>query len=111
MGACDSKKSNGSSSQPVTYAAVANFYAERCAGCHGATGAGDGAAAGSLTPKPRSFRDPSWQSSASDASIRRVILYGGSAAGKSVLMPANPDLEFKTTMLDGLVEYVRAFGK
>lgn len=34
------------------------LYAEQCATCHGATGGGDGPAAASLQPRPRSFRDP-----------------------------------------------------
>jgi len=109
--ACEKSKSDGSASQPVTQAAVVAFYRERCSGCHGETGAGDGAAAINLTPKPRSFRDAGWQASIKDPDLRRVILRGGSATGKSLLMPPNPDLETKTAMLDGIVEYVRAFGK
>lgn len=33
----------------------ADLYKKNCAGCHGLTGAGDGAAASSLKPKPASF--------------------------------------------------------
>lgn len=34
------------------------LFAQNCASCHGATGGGDGPAAATLQPRPRSFRDP-----------------------------------------------------
>ncbi len=34
------------------------LYAKNCAGCHGATGGGDGPQGLALNPRPRSFRDP-----------------------------------------------------
>jgi high-affinity iron transporter len=40
----------------------AKLYAERCSGCHGDDGKGDGPAAAALVPKPRNFRDAAfWQ--------------------------------------------------
>ena len=55
-------------------------YDKWCAGCHGATGAGDGPAAGFMLPRPRDFTKGVYQirTSASgeipaDADIRRVI--------------------------------------
>ena len=33
------------------------IYAERCSGCHGDQGAGDGPAAPALVPKPKNFRE------------------------------------------------------
>ena len=42
--------------------AGARLYAERCSGCHGDDGKGDGPAAAALVPKPRNFREPVfWQ--------------------------------------------------
>ncbi len=38
-------------------AAAATLYAAQCAGCHGATGRGDGPAARALTPPPANFHD------------------------------------------------------
>lgn len=42
--------------------AGARLYAERCSGCHGDDGKGDGPAAAALVPKPKNFREPVfWQ--------------------------------------------------
>lgn len=35
----------------------ARIYAERCSGCHGEQGAGDGPAAAALVPRPKNFRE------------------------------------------------------
>ena len=36
------------------------LYAERCSGCHGDRGGGDGPAAAALIPRPRNLRDPAF---------------------------------------------------
>ncbi len=84
------------------------LYVSRCAPCHGTLGKGDGPAAGALTPKPRNYTDATWQASVKDDDIKKTILYGGAAVGKSPSMPANPDLEGKPE-LDGLLAQVRNF--
>jgi mono/diheme cytochrome c family protein len=81
-------------------------YLARCAACHGASGAGDGVAAGSMQPPPRDFRDPLWQRSISDAQLREVIVSGGTARGLSANMPAHPDLPKRE--LAALVRFVRS---
>jgi len=86
------------------------IFAQRCVACHGSTGAGDGAAAAALNPKPRAFGDKVWQASVTDAHIEKIIEQGGAAVGKSPLMPPNPDLVGKP-VVKGLREYVRSFGK
>lgn len=86
------------------------IYTQRCATCHGASGAGDGAAAASLKPKPRSFGDAAWQKATDDARLRKVIVEGGPAVGLSPLMPPNPDLKTKPGVVDGLIVVVRSFG-
>ena len=58
-------------------------------------------------PKPRSFADPAWRASVTDDHIRKVIVGGGTAVGKSALMTANPDLADNKAVLDGLVKIVR----
>ena len=85
-------------------------YKSRCSPCHGDSGKGDGPGAAALTPKPRNYTDKAWQASVKDEDIKKTILYGGAAVGKSPAMPANPDLDGKPE-LDGLVKVVRDFGK
>jgi hypothetical protein len=43
-----------------------------------------------------------------DEQIKKTVLYGGAAVGKSPAMPANPDLDGKPE-LDSLVAIVRGF--
>ena len=83
----------------------------RCAMCHGAAGKGDGPQAGTLGTKPRDLSAKDWQKSVSDAQIRTAIVKGGAAVGKSVLMPANPDLEDKPQVVDALVKIVRGYAQ
>ena len=83
-----------------------------CVTCHGANGKGDGpAAAGLGSAHPRDYTDPAWQASVTDDEIRKAILEGGAAVGKSPMMPPNPQLKDKPEVLDGLVQIVRDFGK
>jgi mono/diheme cytochrome c family protein len=88
--------------------AASDLYSQRCAPCHGAAGLGNGPAAAGLDPKPRSFVDRAWQASVTDEHIRDTIAKGGSAVGKSALMPPQPDLA-GTPALQALVQIVRGF--
>ncbi len=98
-----------SSSAETTGAVDAHELVQtRCVPCHGTGGKGDGPGAAALNPKPRNYTDPKWQESVTDEQIKKTILYGGAAVGKSPNMPANPDLEGKPE-LDGLVQVVREF--
>jgi mono/diheme cytochrome c family protein len=95
----------------VDHAAKAKeIFATRCTPCHGAEGKGDGAASASLTPPPRNFHDPAWQSSVDDAYLEKIIKLGGAAVGKSTAMPSNPDLT-DPAVISALKDYVRALGK
>ncbi|MBV9946642.1 MAG: c-type cytochrome [Myxococcales bacterium] len=99
--------------KPKTYVIPAEsreIFSERCATCHGAGGRGDGAAAANLNPKPRDYTNGSWQKSVTDEQLRTIIVNGGFAAGKSPLMPPNPDLDSKPDVVEGLVGIVRSFG-
>lgn len=80
-----------------------------CFTCHGSTGHGDGPGAAVLNPKPRSFADAAWQASVTDEQIKKTIVFGGAAVGKSAMMPAQPQFKGKDAILDGLVQIVRAF--
>lgn len=82
-----------------------------CAACHGATGGGDGPAAASLDPKPRNYSDAAWQASVTDDDIKKIILEGGQAVGKSAMMPAQAQLRDKPAVVDELVKIIRGFGK
>lgn len=85
-------------------------WSSLCATCHGPTGHGDGPAGQALVPKPRSFSEPGWQDSVTDAHIRKIILEGGAAVGKSPLMTGAPHLKGDPKALDFLVKIVRSLG-
>ena len=87
------------------------YYAQKCLACHGAEGKGDGPGAAAMDPKPRDYTEAEWQASVTDEELRKVILGGGMAVGKSPLMPGNPDLKDKPEVVDALVKKVRGFKK
>lgn len=87
------------------------IYSTRCLMCHGKFGKGDGPAAASLNPKPRDWSDPAWQASVTDEHLAKVVVGGGAAVGKSMLMPPNPDLKQKPEVVTELVKLVRSFKK
>ncbi len=89
---------------------ASTLFANRCATCHGVQGQGDGLAAAKFPVKPRSFADAKWQNTVTDDHLRKVILQGGQAVGKSMLMPPNPDLKTKPMVMKALVEMIRSFG-
>lgn len=90
---------------------VETLYRDRCAGCHGATGHGDGSLSLTMLVKPRDFTDPSWKGAVTDEKVRTVILKGGKAIGASELMPGSPDLEKRPEVLEPLIKKVRAFSR
>jgi high-affinity iron transporter len=79
-------------------------FAQRCAGCHGATGASDGVLSRALSTLPPDISSFAWQSERSDVDIARVVRDG--ILGRA--MPAQRDLS--TSELDALVAYVRHLG-
>jgi len=95
---------------PPATETAADVFKNRCAPCHGANGLGDGPAAAALNPKPRNYADAAWQQSVTDEQLKKTILYGGAAVGKSAAMPSQPDLESRTAVLDGLIKLIRDFG-
>jgi mono/diheme cytochrome c family protein len=86
---------------------AAGIYSARCAGCHGAQGKADGAMAAALSPRPRDLTTAEWQQSATDEYIEQIILEGGTAVGKSMMMPGNPDLAGKPEVVRALRALVR----
>jgi mono/diheme cytochrome c family protein len=89
------------------------IFEQRCTTCHGASGKGDGPGAAALDPKPRDYTDKEWQASVTDEDLKKVIVGGGQAVGKSPTMAPNPDLgkPDKAAVLDALVAKIRSFGK
>jgi cytochrome c553 len=102
------KAAQGASEAPS--AAAKEMFVSRCAPCHGNEGKGDGPGAVALNPKPRNYTDGAWQKSVTDEQLRKVVVMGGAAVGKSPIMPASPDLEEKKDVVDGLVKIIRSFG-
>lgn len=84
-------------------------FTKRCQVCHGPSGRGDGPGAAALTPKPRDYSDPEWQSKTSDDRIRTAIIGGGAAIGLSPAMPPSPDLQNKPEVVSELVALIRSF--
>jgi mono/diheme cytochrome c family protein len=84
-------------------------FKNRCVPCHGESGKGDGPASAALNPKPRNYLDAEWQKTITDEDLKKTILYGGAAVGKSAAMPSHPDLESKPEVLNGLIKVIRDF--
>ncbi len=85
------------------------MFATVCATCHGTDGTGNGPAAESLSVKPRNYTDAAWQASVPNDELKKIIVQGGQAVGKSPLMPGNPQLADQPEVLDGLVRIIRGF--
>lgn len=96
--------------QAAVTAEAKEMFASRCAPCHGASGKGDGPGAAALNPKPRDYTDAAWQKSVTDEQLKKTIVMGGAAVGKSPIMPGSPDLESKPEVVGALVKLVRDFG-
>ena len=87
------------------------IFTTRCVTCHGTEGAGDGPGSLGLDPKPRDLTSPEWQASVTDEHIEKIIMYGGTAVGKSAAMPPNPDLMAKKPVVEALRAKVRSLEK
>ncbi len=99
----------GEKADPEVVKEANNVWDTRCANCHGNSGMGDGPGAAALNPKPRSFKDASWQSSVTDEHIEKIIVEGGAAVGMSAGMAPNPDLKDKPEVVKELRKRVRSF--
>lgn len=87
---------------PTSLAPGEGMYAQRCAGCHGASGAGDGPLVAALTKIPVELNSFAWQAERSDAQIVEAIRAGV----RGTAMPPTRDLEDEE--LAQLVAHVRA---
>jgi mono/diheme cytochrome c family protein len=84
-------------------------FQQLCAVCHGPTGAGDGAAAPGLNPKPRALGDAEWQAKVDDAHLRKVIVEGGPAVGLSPMMTAQRGISDDD--LENVIAFIRSLKK
>jgi len=96
-------------SDPV--AEASEIFTNRCTVCHGEKGKGDGPGSAALDPKPRDFTSSDWQKEVTDDHLKKIIVYGGAAVGKSPTMPANPDLDSKPEVVAELVKIIRGLGQ
>lgn len=97
---------------PTAASAALAKYEAVCARCHGLDGKGEPALdgqQGGMAPRP-DFTDPAWQARVTDEDLRRIVLLGGAALGKSRDMPAWHGF-FDDEELSALVEALRAFGR
>lgn len=82
------------------------LYQMRCTPCHGPDGKANTPTAQALNPKPRDHTDGAYMNALTNEHLAKVIKEGGTAVGKSPLMPPQTDL--KDSQVQDLVAYIRA---
>jgi mono/diheme cytochrome c family protein len=82
------------------------FYQQRCAPCHGPDGKANTPTAQALNPKPRDHTDGGYMNSLSNEHLLKVIKQGGTAVGKSPIMPPQADLS--TQQIQDIIAFVRS---
>lgn len=83
------------------------LYLNYCSSCHGDNGKGDGPAAQSLPVKPANHTAGAAMNQLTDKFLMEIISKGGSAVGKSPMMPAWGG-QFKENQLRDILAYVRS---
>ena len=97
------KIKNPVAADAASIAAGKQVYEKNCAGCHGKTGAGDGAMGAELNPKPSNLSDADWKHGSSDGEIYVVIRDGIKNSGMK------PNARKLTThQIWDVVNYVRS---
>ena len=86
------------------------LYLTYCSSCHGDKGKGDGPAASSLPVKPVDHTNGSAMNQLPDKFLTEIISKGGTAVGKSALMPAWGS-QLKDKQLRDLVAYIRSISE
>jgi mono/diheme cytochrome c family protein len=82
------------------------LYQQRCAPCHGPDGKANTPTAQALNPKPRDHTDGVYMNQLSDEQLFKVIKQGGTAVGKSPVMPPQADLSDK--QVQDIIAFVRS---
>lgn len=83
------------------------LYLTYCSGCHGESGKGDGPAASSLPAKPANHTDGNVMNQLSDKYLAEIISKGGSAMGKSPIMPAW-GAQLKEKQIKDIISHIRS---
>jgi mono/diheme cytochrome c family protein len=83
------------------------LYLTYCSSCHGDKGKGDGPATSSLPVKPADHTNGAVMNQLPDKFLTEIISKGGSAVGKSALMPAWGS-QIKDKQLRDVVAYIRS---
>lgn len=82
----------------------ARIYAERCSGCHGDDGRGDGPAAAALVPKPTDFRAPAFWHDHTREGVRATVVKGKVGTMMAPFAGVLTDGE-----IDAVVDYLHHF--
>ena len=82
----------------------AQLFAERCSGCHGDHGGGDGPAAAALLPKPRNFHDAAFWRDRSQDQVTAVVKKGK----PGTMMPGFEGV-LSDAEIDAVARFVRTF--
>ena len=85
-------------------------YDQMCASCHGASGKGDGPAAGALNPKPKDLSDKKYVGGLKDDYLTKLVKEGGQGVGKSPMMPPLGG-SLKDADVNNVIAYVRSLGR
>jgi mono/diheme cytochrome c family protein len=85
-------------------------HKKKCLACHGELGKGDGPAASMLEVKLSDWTDKAKMTKLTDDDLLKIINKGGSAVGKSKLMPGFGE-KLSKQEIQGLVAYIRSLGK
>ena len=99
----------GSGVMPASAGDVAagkEIYKARCAQCHGEDGKANTTIAKALQPPPRDHSDGNYMNKLDDTHFAKVIKGGGTAVGKSAIMPPQPDLT--DAQVANLIAYMRS---
>lgn len=82
------------------------LYQQRCSPCHGADGKANTPTAQALNPKPRDHTNGAYMNALSHDHLVKVIKQGGTAVGKSPIMPPQADLNDQ--QIEDVIAYVRS---
>ena len=82
------------------------LYQQRCAPCHGSDGKANTPTAQALNPKPRDHTNGAYMNALSNEHLVKVITQGGTAVGKSPIMPPQADLNAQ--QVQDMVAFMRS---